>query len=75
MGITIEAIVKLFTVIVPICSGLLWIIKQNRRIEKSQAAIMKKVNKIDKHKVSYKVCDQHRAECLCKINNKGDRNA
>lgn len=71
METTIEAIVKLFAVIVPIFGGLLWIIKQNRRIEKGQAAIMKKVNKIDKHKVSYKVCDQRRAECLCKIN-KGD---
>ena len=71
MGTTIEAIVKLFAVVVPICSGLLWIIKQNRRIEKSQAAIMKKVNKIDKHKVSYKVCDQRRAECPCKTS-KGD---
>lgn len=71
MEATIEAIVSLFAVVVPICGGLLWIIKQNRRIEKGQAAIMKKVNKIDKHKVSYKVCDQRRAECLCKIN-KGD---
>lgn len=72
METTIEAIVKLLAVIVPICGGLLWIIKQNRRIEKSQATMLKKVNKIDKHKVSYKVCDQRRAECPCKINNKGD---
>ena len=71
METTIEAIVKLLAVIVPICGGLLWIIKQNRRIEKSQAAMLKKVNKIDKHKVSYKVCDQRRAECPCKTN-KGD---
>lgn len=34
METTIEAIVKLLVVIVPICGGLLWIIKQNRRIEK-----------------------------------------
>ncbi len=34
METTIEAIVKLLAVIVPICGGLLWIIKQNRRIEK-----------------------------------------
>lgn len=34
MEATIEAIVSLFAVIVPICGGLLWIIKQNRRIEK-----------------------------------------
>ena len=71
METTVEAIVKLLAVIVPICGGLLWIIKQNRRIEKSQAAMLKKVNKIDKHKVSYKVCDQRRAECLCKTS-KGD---
>jgi len=72
METTIEAIVKLLAVIVPICGGLLWIIKQNRRIEKSQAAMLKKVNKIDKRKVSYKVCDQRRAECPCKTS-KGDR--
>ena len=71
METTVEAIVKLLAVIVPICGGLLWIIKQNRRIEKSQAAMLKKVNKIDKRKVSYKVCDQRRAECPCKIS-KGD---
>ena len=71
METTIEAIVKLLAVIVPICGGLLWIIKQNRRIEKSQAAMLKKVNKIDKHKVSYKVCDQRRAKCPCKTS-KGD---
>lgn len=34
--------------------------------------MIRKINKIDKHKVSYKVCDQRRAECPCKINNKGD---
>ena len=67
METTIEAIVKLLAVIVPICGGLLWIIKQNRRIEKSQAAMLKKVNKIDKYKVSYKVCDQRRAECPYQI--------
>lgn len=71
MEITIDAIVKLFAIVVPICGGLIWIINQNRRIEKSQAATLKKVNKIDKHKVSYKVCDQRRAKGLCKTN-KGD---
>ena len=72
METALETIVKLLAVIVPVCGGLLWIIKQNRRIEKSQATMLKKVNKIDKHKVSYKVCDQRRAECPCKINNKGE---
>ncbi|WP_288593052.1 hypothetical protein [uncultured Victivallis sp.] len=67
MESTLEVIVKLLAVIVPVCGGLLWIIKQNRRIEKSQAATLKKVNKIDKHKVSYKVCDQRRAECPYQI--------
>jgi len=28
--------------------------------------MLKKINKIDKHKVSYKVCDKRRAEGLCK---------
>ena len=59
METTVEAIVKLLAVIVPICGGLLWI-------------MLKKVNKIDKRKVSYKVCDQRRAECPCKTS-KGDR--
>ena len=71
METVLETIAKLLALIVPICGGLLWIIKQNRRIEKSQAATLKKVNKIDKHKVSYKVCDQRRAECPCKTS-KGD---
>ncbi|WP_337747213.1 hypothetical protein [Victivallis vadensis] len=67
METVLETIAKLLALIVPICGGLLWIIKQNRRIEKSQAATLKKVNKIDKHKVSYKVCDQRRAECPYQI--------
>lgn len=67
METALETIAKLLAVIVPVCGGLLWIIKQNRRIEKSQAATLKKVNKIDKHKVSYKVCDQRRAECPYQI--------
>ena len=60
METVLETIAKLLALIVPICGGLLWIIKQNRRIEKG-------LNKIDKHKVSYKVCDQRRAECPYKI--------
>lgn len=67
METTLESVLKLLALIVPVCGGLLWIIKQNRRIEKSQAAMLKKVNKIDKHKVSYKVCDQRRAECPYQI--------
>lgn len=56
METTLESVLKLLALIIPICTGLAWIIKQNRRIEKG-------LNKIDKHKVSYKVCDQRRAEC------------
>ena len=73
METVLETIAKLLALIVPICGGLLWIIKQNRRIEKSQAATLKKVNKIDKHKVSYKVCDQRRAECCYNNQRKGKR--
>lgn len=66
METTIESVLKLLALIVPICGGLLWIIKQNHRIEKG-------LNKIDKHKVSYKVCDQRRAECCYNNQRKGKR--
>ena len=65
----LEAIGKIFAIVGPILLGLLWVLK---RIEKGQNQMIRKINKIDKHKVSYKVCDQRRAECPCKIN-KGDR--
>lgn len=68
----LEAIGKIFAIVGPILLGLLWVLK---RIEKGQNQMIRKINKIDKHKVSYKVCDQRRAECPCKTNNKGDRNA
>lgn len=64
----LEAIGKIFAIVGPILLGLLWVLK---RIEKGQNRMLRKINKIDKHKVSYKVCDQRRAECPCKIN-KGD---
>ena len=60
METTLESVLKLLALIIPFCGGLLWIIKQNQRIEKG-------LNKIDKHKVSYKVCDQRRAEGQCQI--------
>ena len=66
METTLESVLKLLALIVPICGGLLWIIKQNHRIEKG-------LNKIDKHKVSYKVCDQRRAECCYNNQRKGKR--
>ena len=66
METALETIAKLLAVIVPVCGGLLWIIKQNHRIEKG-------LNKIDKHKVSYKVCDQRRAECCYNNQRKGKR--
>lgn len=68
----LEAIGKIIAIVGPILLGLLWVLK---RIEKGQNQMIRKINKIDKHKVSYKVCDQRRAECPCKINNKGDRKA
>lgn len=64
----LEAIGKIIAIVGPILLGLLWVLK---RIEKGQNQMIRKINKIDKHKVSYKVCDQRRAECPCKINNKG----
>lgn len=64
----LEAIGKIIAIVGPILIGLLWVLK---RIEKGQNQMLRKINKIDKHKVSYKVCDQRRAEYLCKIN-KGD---
>lgn len=64
----LEAIGKIIAIVGPILLGLLWVLK---RIERGQDRMLRKINKIDKHKVSYKVCDQRRAECPCKIN-KGD---
>lgn len=64
----LEAIGKIIAIVGPILLGLLWVLK---RIEKGQNQMIRKINKIDKHKVSYKVCDQRRAECPCKIS-KGD---
>lgn len=59
----LEAIGKIIAIVGPILLGLLWVLK---RIEKGQNQMLRKINKIDKHKVSYKVCDQRRAECPCK---------
>lgn len=64
----LEALGKIIAIVGPILLGLLWVLK---RIEKGQNQMLRKINKIDKHKVSYKVCDQRRGECPCKIN-KGD---
>lgn len=66
METMLESALKLLALIIPVCGGLLWIIKQNQRIEKG-------LNKIDKHKVSYKVCDQRRAEGSCQIIKGGKR--
>lgn len=65
----LEAIGKMLAIIVPILSGMVWVV---RRVERGQTDVVKRINKIDKHKVSYKVCDQRRAECPCKIN-KGEK--
>ena len=64
----LEAIGKIIAIVGPILLGLLWVLK---RIEKGQNQMIRKINKIDKHKVSYKACDQRRAECPCKTS-KGD---
>lgn len=64
----LEALGKIIAIVGPILLGLLWVLK---RIEKGQNRMLRKINKIDKHKVSYKVCDQRRAECPCKTS-KGD---
>lgn len=64
----LEAIGKIIAIVGPILLGLLWVLK---RIERGQNQMIRKINKIDKHKVSYKVCDQRRAECPCKTS-KGD---
>lgn len=64
----LEAIGKIIAIVGPILLGLLWVLK---RIERGQDRMLRKINKIDKHKVSYKVCDQRRAECPCKTS-KGD---
>ena len=64
----LEGIGKIIAIVGPILLGLLWVLK---RIEKGQNQMIRKINKIDKHKVSYKVCDQRRAECPCKTS-KGD---
>ena len=55
-----EAIGKIIAIVGPILLGLLWVLK---RIEKGQNQMIRKINKIDKHKVSYKVCDHHRGNC------------
>lgn len=56
----LEAIAKMLAIIVPIFCGLLWV---QKRIERGQDRMLRKINKIDKHKVSYKVCDHHRGNC------------
>lgn len=64
----LEAIGKIIAIVGPVLLGLLWVLK---RIERGQNQMIRKINKIDKHKVSYKVCDQRRVECPCKTS-KGD---
>jgi len=64
---TLETISKIAAIVFPTVAGvfavLAWFL---RRIERGQERMLKKINKIDKHKVSYKVCDKRRAECPCK---------
>ena len=56
----LEAIGKIIAIVGPILLGLLWVLKH---IEKGQNQMIRKINKIDKHKVLYKVCDHHRGNC------------
>lgn len=58
---------RMIAIIAPILGGIVWM---SRRVEKGQALLIRKINKIDKHKVSYKVCDQRRAECRCWVQTK-----
>lgn len=58
----LDVVGKIMAIILPIFGGLIWL---QRRIERGQNRLLKKINKIDKRKVSYKVCDQRRAECSC----------
>lgn len=63
----LDSLAKIASIMIPtvgmIFAAMVWFL---RRIERGQAVLLKKVIKIDKHKVSYKVCDQRRAEGLCK---------
>lgn len=65
-----DSLYKVLAVVVPILVGLFWLLK---RIERGQNRLFKKIAKIDKHKVSYKVCDQRRAECPCNLINERKR--
>ena len=58
----LDVVGKIMAIILPIFGGLIWL---QRRIERGQNRLLRKINKIDKRKVSYKVCDQRRAECVC----------
>ncbi len=67
----LDSLQKVAGIVIPtvgaIFGALVWFL---RRIERGQAVMLKKINKIDKHKVSYKVCDQRRAEGICRPKNK-----
>ena len=56
----IEAIGRMLAILVPVMSGLVWVV---RRIERGQTRMIEKINRIDKHKVSYKACDARRSTC------------
>lgn len=58
----IENLGRLIAIVVPILGGIFWLSKRN---DKANARLSKQIGKIDKHKVSYKVCDQRRAESPC----------
>ncbi|MDR0932141.1 MAG: hypothetical protein LBM70_03870 [Victivallales bacterium] len=62
---TLEDIGKLLSILLPILSGMAYML---RRIEKGQAHMFEKIIRIDKRKVSHKVCARRRAECPVRHN-------
>lgn len=67
---TIGDLEKILMIVVSVGGAVIWVVREIRTSRKEAAKglekIEKKVVKIDKHKVSYKSCDQRRAECPCR---------
>jgi hypothetical protein len=59
----LETVGSWASIIVPLMGGILWLAK---RSDRSTERLSKQINKIDKHKVSYKECDKRRADGLCR---------
>jgi hypothetical protein len=56
-----------FTAAATAAAAVLWVIGEVRAARKESATALdklnRKLNRIDKHKVSYKMCDRKRSEC------------